>query len=203
MHYSVFQKYAFLLLCSSLLFWACEETLTTPKPRAYPRVVYPKKEYVPFDANYCSFVFEQPAYATIEKDTSFFGEKPQDECWFNLDVKQLNAKIYCSYSPIHSRAELDELVKDAYNMTNKHNIKANYIDEIPINRGKDHVHGVFFSLEGSAASTCQFFVTDSTQHFLRGALYFNTQTKPDSLAPVIQFMKADLNHLVQTVRWKN
>jgi gliding motility-associated lipoprotein GldD len=197
-------KYCALLLpvLGILLFGSCEETSTTPKPRAYPRVVYPKKEYVPFDASYCRFTFDQAVYAKLEQDTNFFGERPKDACWFNLDVPQLNAKIYCSYSPIGSRKDFDELVKDAFSMTNKHNLKANYIDEIPVHRQKDRVHGVLFSLEGSAASSCQFFLTDSTQHFLRGALYFNTQTKPDSLAPVIDFMRADLNRLVQTLTWK-
>lgn len=180
---------------------SCEEHTPFPKPRAYPRVVYPEKVYKPFEAAYCNFTFEMPAYATIEKDTSFFGEKPNNECWFNLDVEQLNAKIYCSYNPIRSRSDFDELVADAFVMTNKHNIKANYIDEIPVRRPNDRVFGLVFDVEGAAASSYQFFLTDSTSNFLRGALYFNTQTRPDSLAPVIEFMKKDLDMLVNTLRW--
>jgi gliding motility-associated lipoprotein GldD len=185
-----------------LLLASCEEYAPVPKPRAYPRVVYPEKEYKPFDASYCHFTFEMPVYATIEKDTSFFDEKPKDECWFNLDVRQLNAKIYCSYNPIRSRKDFDELVSDAFAMTNKHNIKASYIDEFQVRRPADKVYGVVFNVDGAAASTYQFFLTDSTRHFLRGALYFNTQARPDSLAPVIFFMKKDIDRLVGTLQWQ-
>lgn len=185
-----------------LFFVACEEYTPVPKPRAYPRVIYPEKTYKPFDAPYCGFTFEMPTYATVEKDTIFFDEKPKHECWFNLDVKQLNAKIYCSYSPISSRKDFDELVSDAYTLTNKHNIKASYIDEIPVHRPADRVYGVVFDVEGAAASSYQFFLTDSTRNFLRGALYFNAKTRPDSLAPVVAFMKKDLDRMVRTLQWQ-
>ncbi len=180
---------------------ACEERVAVPKPRAYPRVTYPAKAYQPFNTSYCHFTFDMPVYATIEQDTAFFDEKPRDQCWFNLDVPALNAKIYCSYYPLNGRKDFDELVQDAFEMTQKHNIKASYIEEIPVRRPVDHVYGIIFNVEGPAASSYQFFVSDSSRHFLRGALYFNTQARPDSLAPVVSFMKEDLNRLVETVKW--
>lgn len=189
-----------LALC--LLLASCGEHIAVPKPRAYPRVIYPEKAYKPFEKTTCSFTFEQPVYAQVQNDTSFFGQKPDNDCWFNLDVPSLNATIYCSYYPVTSRSRLDELVEDAHEMTQKHNIKASYIDEIPVHRNADHVHGIIFNVEGPAASSYQFFLTDSTRNFLRGALYFNTQTRPDSLAPVIDFMKKDLDHLVATLKWQ-
>jgi gliding motility-associated lipoprotein GldD len=190
------------LFLTAFLWAACEGYTPVPKPRAYPRVVYPDKIYRPFDAGYCPFLFEMPAYATIEKDTSYFDERPKNECWFNLDVPQLNAKIYCSYYPVSNRKNFDELVSDAFSITNKHNIRASYIEEIPVHRPDNRVYGVVFHVEGAAASSYQFFLTDSTRHFLRGALYFHAQTKPDSLAPVVAFMKKDLEKLVQTLAWK-
>ncbi len=190
------------LLLLLLLFSSCEDYTPVPKPRAYPRVVYPAKEYKPFDASYCHFTFDMPVYAQIEKDTAFFDMKPKDECWFNLSVPQLNAKIYCSYYPVGSRKDFDELVSDAFAITNKHNIKASYIDEIPVHRPEDRVYGVVFNVDGAAASSYQFFLTDSTHNFFRGALYFNTQTRPDSLAPVISFMKKDLDRMVRTLKWQ-
>lgn len=189
-----------LALC--LLLSACEEHVAVPKPRAYPRVFYPKKEYKPFDATYCHFTFDQPVYSTVQQDTSFFGKRAGNDCWFNLDVPTLNAKIYCSYYPITGRARFDELMSDAFELAQKHNVKASYIEEITIHRPADHVHGIVFNIEGPAASSYQFFLTDSTSNFLRGALYFNTQTRPDSLAPVLDFMKKDVNRMVQTLRWK-
>ena len=155
-----------------------------------------------FEAGYCPFRFEMPTYATVERDTLFFEKRPESDCWFNLAIAPLNAKIHYSYYPITSRARFDELVGDAFTMTQKHNIKASYIEEVPIHRPADRVHGLIFEVEGPAASAYQFFLTDSTRHFLRGALYFNTQARPDSLAPVIEFVRQDLNRMVQTLTWK-
>jgi len=191
---------ASLAFCSFLL--GCDGYTPVPKPRAYPRVVYPEKAYKPFEAGYCNFTFDQPVYAKIEQDTAYFDEKPKDECWFNIVVPALNAKIYCSYYPIRSRADFDKFVSDAFEMTNKHTVKATYIDEQPVHRPADHVHGVIFNVEGPAASSYQFFLTDSVKNFVRGSLYFNTVARPDSLAPVVAFMREDLNRMVETLKWQ-
>ncbi len=200
-HTMIWNRIYLLLLFVSFLS-ACEETVTAPKPRAYPRVIYPEKAYKPFDQGYCDFTFEQPVYAVVEHDTTYFDEKPASDCWFNLLVPQLNAKIYCSYYPISSRQVFDKLVADAFEMTNKHNIKASYIEEIPVHRPSAQVYGIVFHVEGAAASTYQFFLTDSTRNFVRGSLYFNTQARPDSLAPVVDFMKKDLDRMVNTFKWQ-
>ncbi|MEZ4894507.1 MAG: hypothetical protein R3A50_00865 [Saprospiraceae bacterium] len=193
-----------LLFCLVILsFFSCEDYVPVPKPRAYPKVVYPEKTYKAFDETYCAFTFEQPEYATIEHDTTYFDEKARNDCWFNIRVAPLNATIFCSYYPIHDRAEFDEFVKDSYEITNKHNVKASYIEETAIARPEDKVYGVVFNVEGPAASSYQFFLTDSTRNFLRGSLYFNTEARPDSLAPVVTFMRADLDHLVETLKWNN
>jgi gliding motility-associated lipoprotein GldD len=191
------------ILCIAGCLSSCHEEVLVPKPRAYPRVTYPINiGATTFDADFCDFTCQLPSYAKIEKNEKFFDEKPADECWFNIVVPELNAKIYCSYYPIKSRAGFDELVSDAFEMVNKHNVKASYINQAILNRPEDNVHGLVFDIEGPVASTYQFFLTDSTKHFLRGALYFETQARPDSLAPVITFMKNDMNTLVSTLKWK-
>lgn len=191
-----------LALALALFEVSCSDPVEIPKPRAFPRVIYPEKQWTVFSEKGCPFEFEAPTYAKVERDTTFFDREAGSDCWFNLSVPALNAKIFCSYYPIASRADFDKFVSDAFAMTNKHTIKANYIDEIPIHRPEDRVHGLVFAVEGPAASSYQFFLTDSTRHFLRGALYFETQSRPDSLAPVIEFMRADLEKLTGTLRWR-
>jgi gliding motility-associated lipoprotein GldD len=185
------------------VFSGCEDYVPVPKPRAYPRVVYPEKAYRTFNESNCQFTFEMPQYAQIEQDSTFFDGRPESDCWFNINVPTLNAQIHCSYYPVTNRARLDELVQDAFTMAQKHNIKANYIEEIPVHRTADRVHGIIFAIEGATASSYQFFVTDSTTNFLRGALYFNTPSRPDSIAPVLDFMRQDINKMVETLRWGN
>jgi len=179
----------------------CEDYVPVPKPRAYPRVIFPEKEYKNFDESYCNFTFEMPKYAVIEQDTTYFDKRPESDCWFNIEVPALNAQIHCSYYPVTGRSRLDELVQDAFTMAQKHNIKANYIEEIPVHRSAERVHGIIFNIEGATASSYQFFATDSTRHFLRGALYFKTQSRPDSIAPVLAFMREDVNRMVATLKW--
>ncbi len=179
------------------------DTNQTPKPRAYPKVEFPvSDEAVSFDLQVCPFTFEHPSYVEIEQDTVFFGDKPSHPCWFDLVTPSLQGRVHVSYYPIRSRADFEKHRDDAYTLVGKHNIVANYIDEQPIARPEARVYGYSFAVEGDAASPYQLFVTDSTRHFLRAAIYVNAQAKADSLAPVYQFLQRDLEAVVETLRWR-
>ena len=196
----------FILILSlffiALLFNACGEAdLPIPKPRAFPKVNYPQKAYQNFDKEYCSFSFQYPTYASIQQDTLFFEEKPVHPCWFDLYIEEFNCRLHCSYYPIlEGEKSFDELKKDAFELVDWHNKRANYIDELLIEKSND-VSGMAFSIEGPAASPFQFFLTDKEKHFFRGALYFNTQIKTDSLAPIYDFVKEDIFTLLESFEW--
>ncbi len=194
-------RYSILLFLIAFIFQACDDPIYVPKPRGYPKVIYPTKAYQPFSETYCPLSFEYPAYATIEQDTSFFGERPRHECWFDISIEALGAKVYCSYIPVSVADPFEKLRQDAFTMANEHIVKANYIDEVPIKTAND-VEGMVFDLEGPVASPFMFYLSDGTQHYFRGALYFNTQSRPDSLAPVIKFVKEDIKHMINTFRWE-
>lgn len=184
-----------------MLFQSCQEEVYTPKPRGFPRVIYPVKKYKAFDENYCHFTFQMPEYAEIQQDTSFFNERPVDPCWFNIYFPAFDAYIYCSYYPLSGKNTFDKLKNDAYALANKHDVRADYIEELPI-RKNNHVSGTAFNIEGPAASPFQFYMTDSTHHFLRGSLYFNTKARPDSLKPVLDFVKVDIMQMINTFEWR-
>lgn len=196
-------RHRYILLFALLIgFAACEEFTPVPKPRAYPKVTYPAGPNKTLKAPYCDFSFEQPDYVKMTQDSFFFDEKAKSDCWFNLDVPELNATIHCSYFPVRTKADFDKHVTDAFEMVNKHNVKANYIAESNYARPEDNVYGIVYTIEGPAASPYQFFLTDSTNHFLRGSLYFRTESRPDSMAPVIAFMKKDVNQIIETLKWE-
>lgn len=182
---------------------SCEDPIYTPKPRGYPKVVYPERAYQKFDENYCEFTFEYPKYAHIEKDTTFFDGQPAHPCWFNISMPVFNAKLHCSYSPISPQTPIDELRTDAFKMTEWHNKKATYIEDRPFAK-PNNVKGMVFEVDGPVASQMQFFVTDSLEqeHFFRCALYFYTQARPDSLAPVYDFVREDIGRMIETFEWK-
>ena len=195
-------KYFLCLIGLCIILTSCEEeSAIAPKPRGYPKVIYPEKIYQNFEEGYCQFTFEYPQYANIQQDKDFFEEKPKDPCWFDVLIPNFDARIHFTYTPLSKTFNLDKLKTDAFTMVEKHNIKAKYIEEIPV-KNKYGASGFLFNLEGEAASPCQFYLTDSTQHFVRGSLYFNTQARPDSLAPITKFLKKDIEHIIGTMKWR-
>ncbi|WP_143308285.1 gliding motility lipoprotein GldD [Chitinophaga vietnamensis] len=188
----------FSLLILSLT--ACDNGYT-PKPRGYFKIKFPERKYRTFDMPGYPYTFEYPEYATVVKDTSFFGEKPENPYWINIDFPSLNGKIYMSYKIIGGENTFQKLVNDAFKMTYKHTYKAEYIDENVIHT-PNNVNGTFYEVGGNAASAKQFFATDSVHHFLRGALYFDVRPNADSLAPVHQFLEQDMWHMVETLHWR-
>jgi gliding motility-associated lipoprotein GldD len=196
-------RFQYTLACLALLLLAsaCEQSFT-PKPRGYFQISFPKREYRLFDQPGYPYTFEYPVYANVVKDSLFFGQKTENPFWINVEFPGLNGKIYMSYKEIGpGKNDFQQLVNDAFKMTYKHTVKAEYIEEKTI--ATDHnVFGSFYDVGGNAASAKQFYATDSVQHFLRGALYFNAAPNADSLAPVQQFLQEDMWHLVQTLKWR-
>ena len=195
--------YTYFIFCfiSTLFTESCNNIEYNPKPRMYPKVIYPQYKYKDFSQTYCPFGFQFPDYWDFVKDTSFLGGKPLHECWFNLDMKIFNGTIHCSYFDIVTKEELNKYLKDADKMAREHQIKANYIDEITIQKPRN-VSGMLYNIEGPSASPFQFYLTDSLIHFFRGSLYFNTTPRPDSLLPITEFVKHDLMAMLNSFEWK-
>ncbi len=172
----------------------------SPKPRGYFRIDFPPHVYQSFDRPEFPYSFEYPVYGNIVRDTSFFGDRPENPYWINIEFPRFNARIYISYKQVNGN--FDKLREDAYKMTYKHTYKASSIEDSLISTTLG-VHGIFFNVGGNAATAKQFFVSDSTRHFLRGALYFDTTPNSDSLSIVNDFLQVDMEHLINTLRWKN
>ncbi len=191
----------YFFLVFALVIGCGEETSSLPKPRAFPRVLYPSGKMEPFKLEVCPFSFAKPSYTEVERDTAYFDEKPLNPCWFDIVTPALNGRVHLSYYPVSSRAEFEKHRDDAYTLVGKHNIVASYIDEVPITRPESKVTGFAFDIDGDVASPFQFFVTDSTNHFLRGALYVRAKASSDSLAPIYQFLREDALEVLNTLEW--
>lgn len=180
-----------LVLASS-----CGDKTPQPKPRGYFRIDLPEKQYVTLDTMRC-YSFEYPTYATITPDFHSLQEKD----WVNVEFPRFKGTIHISYKPVDGN--LGEYLEDAYVMITKHISKATGIrDSVIINKERN-VYGLVYFLDGEGvASPLQFYVTDSTEHFLRGSLYFKVVPNNDSLQPVIDFITSDVRHLINTLEWK-
>jgi gliding motility-associated lipoprotein GldD len=180
----------------ALFSFICCKRHYTPKPAGYLRIDFPEKEYQVYDS-ICPFTFEYPLYGKITTDTSWIAEP----CWINIEFPNFGGKIHISYKTVNKN--LNTYTEDSRTLAYKHTVKADAISETLYTDEVRRVFGLLYEIKGDAASNVQFYLTDSTRHFLRGSLYFNVQPNADSLAPVIDFLKEDIIHLVETLKWKN
>jgi gliding motility-associated lipoprotein GldD len=194
------RKSQFFVFCFLFFVFPCCNSPYIPKPTGYFKIDFPAKQYILFNERGFPYSFEYPIYGKIVRDTSFFGDSPENPWWINIEFPQFNGRVYISYKVI-GKYKLDKLLNDAFNLTNKQSVKASYINDSLINTPED-VHGMFFRVSGDVATANQFFLTDSTKNFLRGALYFDTTPNQDSLKPVNDFLVQDLMHLINSLHWR-
>ncbi len=185
-----------VLLVFFFLLTGCEQTYT-PKPKGYNRLILPAHEYTVLPDS-LPYSFEISKAARILRDSSYIAER----YWIDLFYPAITANIQITYKNLNQDQQfLIELVNDSYKLTAKHQIKAYAIEESVVKTPSGKT-AVIAELEGEVPSQFQFFITDSTHNFIRGALYFRTSTKNDSLAPAIEYMKIDAMHLINTLQWK-
>jgi gliding motility-associated lipoprotein GldD len=184
-----------IFFLSALWFWMDNGT-SVPKPHGYFRIELPKQEYRLYES-VCPMNLEVSTAAQIEV---FRDRQSADSCWFNIYYPRYNARVHCTYISVGNR--LNDLIDDAYGFAAKHEMKATALRRTLVSDTLRHVHGILYDIEGDAASNVQFFLTDSSQHFLRGALYFFNPPNPDSIAPVLQFVRGDIDHIAQTLEWR-
>ena len=181
---------------------ACNnEAHYSPKPKAYPKVEFPKREFQAFTETECPFTFSYPTYSEISFESREAAGKPAGACWFDVSYTPFNARLHCTYSDIQSPADFEKYLNDAFVIANRINERSNFMEELLVSNSKG-VGGLVMEFKGPAASPMQFFLTDSTSHFMKAALYFNAKAVPDSLAPIAEFIKEDIAEMINTFEWK-
>jgi gliding motility-associated lipoprotein GldD len=182
-------------------FYGCRE-IAVPKPRGHFRIDLPERKYVQFNEEPAlnakiPLSFEYPAYGHL----TFQKEKGFDQGWFNIEFPSYKAKIYLTYKDVKN--DLDSLLDQSYKLNVKYHVsKADAIKEQVYSNREKKVYGILYDLKGNTASAVEFYVTDSLSHYLRGSLYFASEPNADSLAPVIDFFREDIVHLIETLKWK-
>jgi gliding motility-associated lipoprotein GldD len=212
------RNYAFLIIFFFLLY-SCNSTYISKK-RGYFKINFPARQYVTFNRPGFPYSFEYPVYAQITQDSTYFDETPENPYWININFPQFNGEIFLSYKVIGGKTIYkvktatgayrdslgtnlyDKLVNDAFSLTNKNNVVSSSIKDSLIETSNG-ISGIFFKVGGNAATAKQFFLTDTTKNFIRGALYFDVTPNVDSLRIVQDFLQIDMEHIINTFQWKN
>lgn len=210
----------YFLFFSLLFFFTSCNSPYVSKKRGYFIIEMPKHSYQKFEQDGFPYSFEYPLYAQIVKDSTFFDTNPENPYWINIDFPRFHSRIFLSYKQIGGKALykikqpdgsykdslgtniFDKMVNDAFTLTNKNNVVSNSINDSFMHT-PNGVNGVFFKVGGNAATSKQFFLSDTTKNFIRGALYFDVTPNADSLQPVQDFLQADLDHMINTFKWKS
>ncbi|MCT4673439.1 MAG: gliding motility lipoprotein GldD [Prolixibacteraceae bacterium] len=175
-------------------FASCQNK-SIPKPKGYFRIALPQKHYKEIQ-NKFPFSFDIPNYAILANKQA----KDEDE-FFKIEFKKNDANIYLSYFEVNKN--LPKLIEEAHKWAFKHSIRADAIEQKEYINPEHKTYGLIYTIEGNAASPVQFYLTDSTKHFLRGALYFDNVPNQDSLQPVINFITKDIINLIETTHWND
>ncbi|RYU83783.1 gliding motility lipoprotein GldD [Hymenobacter persicinus] len=169
----------------------------TPKPKGYNRIDLPPHAYQQLAPGH-PYTFQYSRYAKVRRDSSYMAQPH----WINVIYPQLHANVQITYMDVkHDPKVFNKLMEDARKLTAKHQIKATAIDESVI-KTPNGMRVAIFELSGEVPSQFQFYTTDSTKHFFRGALYFPTATANDSLAPVIDYVKKDIVQMLNTLKYQ-
>ena len=173
-----------------------DEAAYLPKPRGYFRIDLPEKSYSRVDTIE-RYSFECPDYATLTYDRY----SPNEKNWVNVEMPQFKGSIHLTHKPVNGN--LGEYLEDVHTMVTKHLQKANGVRDSLIANDEHRVYGLLIEMDGKGVATpMQFYLTDSTRNFVRGALYFNFKPDNDSMQPVINFIRQDIDHLIETFEWK-
>ena len=192
-------KISILLVALAIIFVAnsCDNDENyLPKPRGYFRIDLPEKGYTKVDTIE-RYSFECPQYALVTPDPY----SPDEKNWINIEMPKFKGSIHLTHKPVTDN--LGEYLEDVHTMVTKHLQKANGVHDSLIVNKEHQVYGMFIEMDGKGVATpMQFYLTDSTSNFVRGALYFNFLPNNDSMQPVINFIREDIDHLIETFEWK-
>lgn len=187
-----------ILLAGVAAATACSNDNETPKPRAYLRIDLPPHAWSVCDTAALPFTFETSNLAEVQWKKNL----PRDK-WFTIAYPQYKGYVFITYKAIHGANDLRAQIDTSYKFVEGHFSYSSGIDE---NRFTDRSHklsGTTYRLKGqNVASTYQFWVTDSNRHFLRGALYIDCTPNNDSLAPVLEYLQEDIDHMIESIRWR-
>lgn len=185
-------KKAIVFSFLAFIIFACQNDEALPKPKAYLALEYPQARYYKTDLD-CPFQFKVNTIAEIQNKNN------ENPCWLDIKYPQMKGSIYMSYYPVDNN--LKSLIIDAQKLPLSHEIKADAILSQTFINDAHKTYGLFYEIEGNAASQAQFYLTDSISHFITGSIYFKTKPNYDSILPAAEYLKKDMRKIMESLKW--
>jgi gliding motility-associated lipoprotein GldD len=182
------------VLFSSFLLVSCSDTPSTPRPKGYFRLEPPSTEYQMLELD-CPYAFDLNQAAEWQASKRV-------KCWGDIYYPDIKARVQLTYKPLKKMNDLPTFLEDSRDLAYKHVVKADGIREQLFSYADKDVHGIYYTIQGDAATSTQFIATDSTNHFIRGVLYFYAAPNADSLQPVNTYMQGEILHLIESLQWQ-
>jgi gliding motility-associated lipoprotein GldD len=189
-------KHAVVFTLTILALVGCKDQVLIPKPPTYLKLDLPEHSYQIYSSP-CGYSFEASSLFEV-KDV--YDTTGIITCHKDIKIPKLNAVMHFSFIPM--KEPLSTYVNFSNDKVDEHKLKATAIEDEQIIRSKDNVFGTFFELQGDVASPFQFYLTDSTDNFVSGVIYFNNRPNYDSLRPTLDYLKIDLMQMMKTFKWK-
>jgi len=186
-------EHSILVLIFCIVLSACGEDSYLPKPKAFLALEYREALYFETEL-YCPFSFNVNSSAQLKA-------KKNNRCWLDIDYSKLKGSIYLSYYPVEGN--LRKLIIDAQKLPLSHEIKADAIASQAYVNENNNTYGLFYEIEGNAASQAQFYLTDSINHFITASIYFKTKPNYDSILPAAAYLKNDMREIMESLKWKD
>ena len=172
-----------------LLFISCSEG-NLPKPKAFLKLEYGEKVYR-------ELTVSRP-YSFEVSNKIILKEMPKK--WLKIEYPSLKATVDITYRKVDNN--LRELLIESEKLVFKHTSKAEQITSNDYLSDQKKVYATLHNITGNAASQLQFHITDSINHFIKGALYFKIKPNYDSVFPAVAYIKKDILHLIETFNWE-
>lgn len=170
---------------------SCKEDVL-PKPKASLRLDYPEATYKTFDDATCPFTFELNSEGKVKREKN---------CDFSIHYPKMKATIYLTFKNIRNN-NIDSLLRDAQTLTYKHVVKADDIVDQPFINKNNSVYGMYYAVNGNAATNARFYLTDSTRYFVDCSVYFYAKPNYDSIMPAASYLRNDLQNMMESFRFK-
>lgn len=170
---------------------SCNQKEVLPKPSGQLALDFPQGTYANMNNNNCPFSFQVNEFARV---------LAKRDCSMKIEYPGMEATVYLNYRPVQDN--LRQLLIDGQRLSYEHNQKADVIADFPFVNANNKTYGMMYEIEGNAASNAQFYVTDSTKHFLTASLYFYSKPNFDSILPAVDYVKKDMVKMMETLKWK-